>query len=295
MKDARKDNRSYYDDFAAWYEKERHHGYHALLDRLQIEIAADFCRDREVLEIGCGTGMILKEIAPLARHAKGVDISPGMLEKARARGLDVVEGSATALPYPDASFDAAYSFKVLAHVEDIRAAMSEVHRVLRPGGVAALEFYNKRSIRYAIKRFKRPNKVSEKTNDHEVYTRYDSLDDVKSYLPGGPAGRGRARRAGVHPVRTGAPRPRRPARAVEGRTLGARSARDGRFRWLPGRIGPQAGVSSAVAMISLFLHCTIKIALPAERTAASNLCVAQNAGDHRRVHPEAPHGNDDSR
>jgi SAM-dependent methyltransferase len=185
MKDARKDNRSYYDDFAAWYEKERHHGYHALLDRLQIEIAADFCRDREVLEIGCGTGMILKEIAPLARHAKGVDISPGMLEKARARGLDVVEGSATALPYPDASFDAAYSFKVLAHVEDIRAAMSEVHRVLRPGGLAALEFYNKRSIRYAIKRFKRPNKVSEQTNDHEVYTRYDSLDDVKSYLPAG--------------------------------------------------------------------------------------------------------------
>jgi SAM-dependent methyltransferase len=89
------------------------------------------------------------------------------------------------LPFPDASFDAAYSFKVLAHVEDIRAAMAEVHRVLRPGGVAALEFYNKRSIRYAIKRFKRPHKVSEKTNDHEVYTRYDSLDDVKAYLPSG--------------------------------------------------------------------------------------------------------------
>ena len=49
----RKDNRSYYDDFAAWYEKERHHGYHALLDRLQVEIAASFCRDREILEIGC--------------------------------------------------------------------------------------------------------------------------------------------------------------------------------------------------------------------------------------------------
>jgi ubiquinone/menaquinone biosynthesis C-methylase UbiE len=180
---ARKDNRSYYDDFAAWYENERHHGYHAMLDRLQVEIATSFCRDREVLEIGCGTGMILKDIAPIARRAVGIDISPGMLEKARARGLDVVEGSATALPFADESFDAAYSFKVLAHVEDIRTAMSEVSRVLRPGGIAALEFYNKRSIRYAIKRFKRPNKVSEKTNDHEVYTRYDDLDDVKSYLP----------------------------------------------------------------------------------------------------------------
>lgn len=180
-----KDNKSYYDDFAAWYENERHHGYHAMLDRLQFEIAAPFSRDREVLEIGCGTGMILKDIAPIARRAVGVDISPGMLEKARERGLEVFEGSATALPFPDESFDAAYSFKVLAHVEDIRAAMSEVHRVLRPGGVAALEFYNKRSIRYAIKRVKRPNKVSAVTNDHEVYTRYDNLDDVKSYLPVG--------------------------------------------------------------------------------------------------------------
>ncbi len=181
----RKDNRTYYDDFAAWYEKERHHGYHAMLDRLQVEIAAPLSRDRDVLEIGCGTGMILKEIAPLARRAVGIDISPGMLEKAKERGLTVQEASATALPFPDASFDVAYSFKVLAHVEDIRTALAEVDRVLRPGGVAALEFYNKRSIRYAIKRLKRPNKVSQTTTDHDVYTRYDSLDDVKSYLPAG--------------------------------------------------------------------------------------------------------------
>ena len=178
-----KDNRSYYDDFANWYENERHHGYHALLDQLQVEVATPLCEGKDVLEIGCGTGMILKEIAPVAKSAVGIDISPGMLEQAAARGLDVQVASATDLPFEDESFDAVYSFKVLAHVEEIETAMSEVARVLRPGGRAALEFYNKRSLRYLIKRLKQPHAVSESTTDDMVYTRYDNLDEVRRYLP----------------------------------------------------------------------------------------------------------------
>ena len=178
-----KDNASYYDDFASWYERERHHGYHAMLDRLQVGVVRPLALGRDVLEIGCGTGLILKEVAPFARQAIGLDISRGMLGHARRRGLNVVEGSATDLPFPDAVFDTVYSFKVLAHVEHIRRAMEEVSRVLRPGGRAALEFYNRHSLRYAIKRIKRPNAVSDTTNDHEVYTRYDSLGDVRTYLP----------------------------------------------------------------------------------------------------------------
>ena len=178
-----KHNAAYYDDFAAWYERERHHGYHAHIDKLQVGVAKPLCLGREVLEVGCGTGMILKEIAPFARRAVGVDISHGMLEQARARGLDVVEGNATELPFPDASFDVVYSFKVLAHVEQIHRAMSEVSRVLRPGGVAALEFYNKHSLRYVIKRLKRPHKVAEAVTDDQVFTRYDTLDEALSYMP----------------------------------------------------------------------------------------------------------------
>ena len=178
-----KDNKSYYDDFASWYERERHHGYHAMLDRLQVGIVRPMAINRDVLEVGCGTGLILKEVAPFARTAVGVDISPGMLGHARRRGLNVVVGSATDLPFPDGSFDTVYSFKVLAHVQHIRRAMDEVSRVLRPGGRAALEFYNRHSLRYAIKMLKRPNAVSETTNDHDVFTRYDTLADVRGYLP----------------------------------------------------------------------------------------------------------------
>lgn len=178
-----KDNASYYNDFAAWYERERHHGYHAHIDQLQVGVVKPLCVGREVLEVGCGTGMILKEIAPFAKRAVGLDISPGMLEKARERGLEVVEGSADALPFPDQSFDAVYSFKVLAHVEAIQQAMREVARVLRPGGRAALEFYNRHSLRYAIKRLKPAHKVADHTTDDQVYTRYDTLASARGYLP----------------------------------------------------------------------------------------------------------------
>lgn len=178
-----KDNRAYYDDFAGWYERERHYGYHALLDELQVGIARPLAAGRDVLEVGCGTGMILKDIAPVARRAVGIDISRGMLVQARSRGLQVAEGSATALPFPDASFDFVYSFKVLAHVEAIHQALEEVARVLRPGGMAALEFYNRTSLRYLVKRLKKPHRVSDETTDDQVFTRYDRLSDVRRYLP----------------------------------------------------------------------------------------------------------------
>lgn len=181
----RRDNKSYYDEFASWYEKERHHGYHAMIDDLEVDLVTPFCRGRDVLEVGCGTGLILARVAGIAESAVGVDISPGMLEGARERGLDVFEGSATELPFEAERFDTVYSFKVLAHVEDIDAALSEVHRVLRPGGSALLEFYNRRSIRYLAKRVGGAGKISAKTDESAVFTRWDHPDDLIDRLPPG--------------------------------------------------------------------------------------------------------------
>ena len=137
-------NRAYYDAFAARYEDHRGErdpgGYHDLLDELEADFVERFGGGREVLEVGCGTGLVLARIAGFARRAQGIDLSPGMLEKARARGLDVVEGSATALPFPDASFDVTCAFKVLAHIPDIERALSEMARVTRPRGTIIAEF-----------------------------------------------------------------------------------------------------------------------------------------------------------
>lgn len=179
----RRGNREYYDEFAAGYEAERHHGYHALIDELEIAAVRPYAEGRRVLEAGCGTGLILQRLASVADRAVGIDLSTGMLAKARARGLHVVHGSVTDLPFGDGEFDLACSFKVLAHVEKIERAMAELARVVRPGGVVAAEFYNPYSLRGLIKRLKRPTKISHATTDEAVFTRYDTLADVERILP----------------------------------------------------------------------------------------------------------------
>ena len=178
-----KTNRIYYDDFAASYEDHRHHGYHALIDRLQLDMVLPYCRYARVLEVGCGTGLLLKETAQQAKEAIGLDISPGMLAVAQSRGLNVIEGDATSLPFEDGQFDLVYSFKVLAHVASIERALTEIGRVLAPGGLAILDFYNRTSMRYLLKRIKKPTPIGQSSNDEDVFTRYDSLSDIRGYFP----------------------------------------------------------------------------------------------------------------
>jgi ubiquinone/menaquinone biosynthesis C-methylase UbiE len=180
---SRLDNRAYYDDFAGWYERERHLPYHRMLDDLEVEIVERYGKGRDVLEVGCGTGLILDRVAGFARSAQGIDLSGGMLAKAAARGLAVAQASATELPIATASIDVAYSFKVLAHIPDIQGAMREMARVVRPGGYVLAEFYNARSLRRLVKAVKPPSAVSENTHDEHVYTRYDDARAIQSYLP----------------------------------------------------------------------------------------------------------------
>jgi ubiquinone/menaquinone biosynthesis C-methylase UbiE len=177
------DNRAYYDDFSRGYERERAAGYHRLLDDLEVSVAAPLARGRRVLEVGCGTGLILSRLAPEAASAYGVDLSPNMLQGARDRGLSVALGSATSLPFRDDSFDLVCSFKVLAHVPDIEKALREIARVTRPGGRMALEFYNRWSLRYLAKRLAGPGSISERRTEADVFTRWDTPRSIARMLP----------------------------------------------------------------------------------------------------------------
>lgn len=179
--------RAYYDEFSARYDARRGGrepgGYHDLVDDLEVEHVRRYAVGRDVLEVGCGTGLLLARIAAFARSAKGIDLSPGMLAHARARGLDVAEGSATALPFPDASFDVVCSFKVLAHVREIDLALREMARITRPGGTVLAEFYNPRSLRALVKRFGPAGKISDRATEDRVFTRFDGPRDVERHLP----------------------------------------------------------------------------------------------------------------
>jgi ubiquinone/menaquinone biosynthesis C-methylase UbiE len=182
-------NRAYYDAFSARYEAQRgtrsDGGYHDLLDELEAEFVRRFGAGRDVLEVGCGTGLVLERIRRFARSAQGVDLSPGMLEHARARGLEVQLGSASALPFADASFDVSCAFKVLAHVQPIASALSEMARVVRPGGHVLAEFYNPWSLRALLKRLTPAGKVAPGLRESQVFTRYDSPRDVQALIPAG--------------------------------------------------------------------------------------------------------------
>ncbi|MES1164686.1 MAG: class I SAM-dependent methyltransferase, partial [Verrucomicrobiota bacterium] len=112
-----------------------------------------------------------------------LDLSRGMLRQARDRGLSVVQGSITSVPLPSASFDLVYSMKVLAHIPPIADALAELTRLVRPGGHLLLEFYNPLSLRYLAKRLGGPARIADGTTDHDVFTRYDTLAQARSYLP----------------------------------------------------------------------------------------------------------------
>jgi len=181
--------RAYYDDFSARYEDRRGgnvpHGYHDLLDHLESDFVRKFAERRDVLEVGCGTGLVLERIAGFASRAEGVDLSPGMLEKARARGLSVREGTATALPFADDSFDVTCSFKVLAHVPEIERALAEMTRVTRKGGYVLAEFYNPLSFRGLLRHLGPSRKIGQAHAEHDVYTRFDSPGRARALTPPG--------------------------------------------------------------------------------------------------------------
>jgi ubiquinone/menaquinone biosynthesis C-methylase UbiE len=180
------DPRTYYDKFSASYNRRRHYGYHALVD--ELEAAAVPIRPAgRILEAGCGTGLVIERLrARGERSLFGIDLSSGMLTVARQQGNNVAQASVTALPFADATFDVAYSFKVLAHVPDIRLALAEIARVVAPGGTIVLEFYNRhslRGLRWKVKNVFGGESTGQQQRETELFTRYDSLEDMLTYLP----------------------------------------------------------------------------------------------------------------
>jgi ubiquinone/menaquinone biosynthesis C-methylase UbiE len=100
-----------------------------------------------ILDVGCGPGSITIGLAGVVAPGEvvGVDIQPEMVERATAAaaeaGVENVRfeaGDCYKLPFPDASFDVCYANSVLQHRREPVAALKEMRRVLRPGGVAGV-------------------------------------------------------------------------------------------------------------------------------------------------------------
>jgi SAM-dependent methyltransferase len=88
-----------------------------------------------LLEVGCGTGAFASHCqSVLGCHVQALDQSASMVERARARGVEAEVGRVEELPYESGVFDAVVAAWMLYHVRELERALSEIARVLRPGG-----------------------------------------------------------------------------------------------------------------------------------------------------------------
>jgi ubiquinone/menaquinone biosynthesis C-methylase UbiE len=131
-----------YDDRAASYDRGwRARLHHTISDRTAALATATVAAPQHVLDVGCGTGYLLRRLArhyPQAKELAGIDAAPNMIETARAstddNRLTFAVGVAEHLPHPDASIDLVVSSTSFDHWSDQYAGLRECARVLRAGG-----------------------------------------------------------------------------------------------------------------------------------------------------------------
>jgi SAM-dependent methyltransferase len=127
-------------EYATMFRVEETHWWYGTLHRLifqTLETELPDWREKEILDVGCGTGAILQRLGNPEKNV-GVDLAEEAISFCRQRGLDNVQhGDICALPFGDVSFDAVICSSVLYHqwVGDVVAAVREMRRVLRPGGL----------------------------------------------------------------------------------------------------------------------------------------------------------------
>jgi SAM-dependent methyltransferase len=139
----------------------------------------DAYRGRRVLEVGCGAGTDLVRFARGGAQVAGVDIAASAIELARANfaqqklDADLRVADAEQLPFPDDSFDLVYAHGVLQYTSNPRALAAECRRVLRPGGEAIFQAYNRVSWLNALSKLM---KVPLEHEDAPVLEKYSAAE-----------------------------------------------------------------------------------------------------------------------
>jgi SAM-dependent methyltransferase len=154
------------DPCGAVYDREHELGTRAFFDEVERYRYKEYApwmprvmefekfRGARLLEVGCGMGTDLLQFARGGAYCTGVDLTPRSIEITRHRfklyGADgnFMISDGERLPFRSESFDVVYSNGVLHHTPDTAGSIREVHRVLRPGGVAKIMLYHRNSLNY---------------------------------------------------------------------------------------------------------------------------------------------------
>ena len=133
--------------YALWAPSYPAHAHNPVMqaeERAMLTLMPARLDQQTVLDVGCGSGRyMLHALRRGATRVSGVDLSPPMLERAEAElgafrpctEVQLIQGSVTALPMPDAMADLTICGLVVGHLENLRQALAELCRVTRPGGV----------------------------------------------------------------------------------------------------------------------------------------------------------------
>jgi ubiquinone/menaquinone biosynthesis C-methylase UbiE len=132
----------FFDGWAASYEDRRISPWFQYTQTLAIE-AMDLRPDSRALDVGCGTGFAVRELACRLPDGKacGIDISPGMVEQARSRipraaagRIEIQQANSASIPYPDGFFSHLMCTNSFHHYPAPLEVLAEMQRVLEPGG-----------------------------------------------------------------------------------------------------------------------------------------------------------------
>lgn len=122
--------------------------YEDLADRLAVRKLLPETMD-DFVDIAGGYGRLADEYIPRAKHSTIFDYSKTELADAKEKYGDKIltkQGDIYSLPFKDESFDGLMMVRATHHLEDIPKAVSELYRVLKPGGVAVIEIANKKTL-----------------------------------------------------------------------------------------------------------------------------------------------------
>ncbi len=118
-----------------------------------IDLANEW-KPGKILDIGCGNARNLKPFLEKGFDCTGIDSSRELIKlaKERTRGIKLLQANAAKLPFPDNSFDYVICLAVLHHLKpkDHEKALSEIKRVLKQGGKAAIAVWNKLQPRFVF-------------------------------------------------------------------------------------------------------------------------------------------------
>lgn len=116
--------------------------------------------DSLLCDAGCANGLFVRYLAPHCAHATALDLNAAMLEQARImieqegfRNIDLVRGDLMRLPLRDGTYDMVCCFSTLLLVPDADAALREMTRILKPGGIIILDIagrYNLSALYWAL-------------------------------------------------------------------------------------------------------------------------------------------------